>query len=405
MNILVLGIDGYIGWSLSLHLAEKGHTITGIDNFSRRRLVEEVGGSSATPILDMERRIQFTRSVYGEKIRFIEGDVSSYKFLSDVMKSSRPDAIVHLAEQPSAPFSMMDVEKAAYTQQNNVIGTLNLLFAMRDVCPDAHLVKLGTMGEYGTPDVDIPEGSFDIEFNGRKAKLMFPREPGSFYHASKVHDTHNIMLACRIWGLRSTDIMQGVVYGTRTHEIQPQKIPETVTRFDFDEVFGTAINRYCAETVIGHPLTVYGKGGQTRGFLALVDSIQCLTLICENPPNKGEYRVFNQIDEVYNVKQLAEIVQRLALKKGIHVEVSHLPNPRKEAEDHYYRVEARHLRSLGFKPTRTLEQEVEMMLDDLYVFRDRIKMNEKSIKPRTTWTGKKMLMQTGQIHSQDTHRR
>ena len=216
---------------------------------------------------------------------------------------------------------------------------------------------------------------------------MFPRYPGSFYHCSKVHDTYNIMLACRIWGLRSTDVMQGVVYGTRTQEINPSENAAMCTRFDFDEVFGTAINRYCAEAVIGHPLTVYGKGGQTRGFLALVDSIQCLTLISENPPAKSEYRVFNQIDESYNVQELAEKVQKVGNRKGLSVNVEHVPNPRKEAEEHHYKVEAKHLRTLGFKPTRTLEQELDLMLDDLLESKDRIKEKEKAIEPKTTWQG------------------
>lgn len=399
LNILILGMDGYIGWSLALHLAEKGNRVTGIDNFSRRRTVEEIGSWSATPIHSMEKRMQVAKANYQERIRFHEGDLVDYKFVSDVIKSCKPDAIVHLGEQPSAPYSMIDVAHAVYTQQNNVIGNLNLLFAMRNFSPDAHLVKLGTMGEYGTPPLDIPEGFFEVEYNGRRANMMFPRQPGSFYHASKVHDTFNIMLACRIWGLRSTDIMQGVVYGTRTNEINLSENPDLCTRFDFDEIFGTAINRYTAESVIGHSLTVYGKGGQTRGFLALVDSIQCLTLICENPPAKGEYRVFNQIDEVYNVTELAEIVAKVGRRNGLAVEVAHVPNPRHEAENHHYKVEARHLRNLGFKPTRSLEQEVGLMLEDLTPFKDRIKEKEQVIDPKTTWSNGQSLEEGIQNYS------
>jgi UDP-sulfoquinovose synthase len=386
MNILILGMDGYIGWSLSQHLAEIGNKVVGVDNFSRRRTIEEIGSWSATPIASMEKRMDHAKLLYQDRIKFHKGDLTDYNFISAVLKSFKPDAIVHLGEQPSAPYSMIDVAHAVYTQQNNVIGNLNLLFAMRDYCPDAHLVKLGTMGEYGTPPLDIPEGFFEVEYNGRRANIMFPRQPGSFYHCSKVHDTINIMLACRIWGLRSTDIMQGVVYGTRTNEINIQENPDLCTRFDFDEAFGTAINRYCAEAVIGHPLTVYGKGGQTRGFLALVDSIQCLTLICENPPEeKGEYRVFNQIDEVYSVRELAEVVQRVGMTLGLSIQIEHVPNPRKEAEEHYYKVEAKHLRRLGFKPTRTLEQELGLMLTDLLTCKDRIKKKEYVIDPKTSW--------------------
>jgi UDP-sulfoquinovose synthase len=385
MNVLILGMDGYIGWSLGLHLAEKGNKVVGVDNFSRRKMVEEIGSWSATPIQTMERRMHAARAVYQDRLRFHEGDITDYKFVADVLKTTKPEVIVHLGEQPSAPYSMIDIEHAASTQQNNVIGTLNLLFAMRDYSPDAHLVKLGTMGEYGTPPVDIPEGFFEVEHNGRKAKLMFPRYPGSFYHASKVHDTFNVMLACRIWGIRSTDVMQGVLYGTRTDEISPSENSEFCTRFDFDEIFGTAINRYCAEAVIGHPLSVYGKGGQTRGFLALVDSIQCLTLISENPPDKGEYRVFNQIDETYDVTGLANAVKKIGERKGLTIDIQHVPNPRKEAEEHHYKVEAMHLRNLGFKQTRTLEQELDLMLDDLMNFKSRIKQKENVLTPKTMW--------------------
>lgn len=392
MNVLILGMDGYIGWSLAQHLAEKGNKVVGVDNFSRRKTIEEIGSWSATPIASMEKRMNLARAIYQDRIRFHEGDLCDYNFVADVLKTTKPDAIVHLGEQPSAPYSMIDIQHAAYTQQNNVIGNLNLLFAMRDYAPEAHLIKLGTMGEYGTPPIDIPEGFFDIEYNGRKANVMFPRKPGSFYHASKVHDTYNIMLACRIWGLRSTDIMQGVVYGTRTNEINPSENPEMCTRFDFDEVFGTAINRYCAEAVIGHPLTVYGKGGQTRGFLALVDSIQCLTLIAENAPQKGEYRTINQIDESYNVTKLAEVVKTVGERKGLAVNIEHVPNPRKEDEEHHYKVEANLLRHMGFRPTRTLGEELDLMLDDLMVCKDRIKEKEHAINPKTTWTsGNKLI--------------
>jgi UDP-sulfoquinovose synthase len=408
MNILILGMDGYIGWGLSLHLLTKGHRVMGIDNFSRRKNVSEIGSWSAIRIRNMGTRVETVRRtlstqnylgsppVGDNRFSFLEGDLCDYDFLSSVLKTFRPETIVHLAEQPSAPFSMIDVWHAVYTQQNNVLGTLNLLFAMKEYCPDAHLVKLGTMGEYGTPPVDIPEGFFEIEYHGRKGTLMFPRNPGSFYHASKVHDTQNIMLACRIWNLRSTDIMQGVVYGTRTEEINPldnSRLSSNLhTRFDFDEYFGTVINRYCAEAVIGYPLTVYGKGGQTRGFLALVDSVQCLTLICENPPEEGEYRVFNQIDETYNVRELADIVQKVATKKGLSVVIEHRENPRKEAEKHYYKVEAQHLKRLGFRPTRSLENELDLMLEDLMMFKERIKKKEHVIAPKTTWAGKTQLM-------------
>src|SRR6266571_6668553 len=271
MRVLVCGIDGYLGWPLSLSLASRGFEIYGIDNFPRRRNVGEVGSCSALPIIGMEDRLSAAQRILGTKLTFVDGDLRNYRDVAKVVKESRPDAIVHLGEQPSAPYSMIDQEHAVFTQGNNVVGTLNILFAMRELAPNAHLVKLGTMGEYGTPGIDIPEGFFDIEYRGRKALLPFPRQAGSFYHLSKVHDSANVALACRIWGLMSTDVMQGVVYGTRTSEITDNKL---MTRFDFDEVFGTVINRFCAQAVIGYPLTPYGKGRQRRGFIAVVDSIQ-----------------------------------------------------------------------------------------------------------------------------------
>jgi UDP-sulfoquinovose synthase len=385
LRALILGMDGYIGWSLALHLADQGNYVVGLDNFSRRKNVDEVGSQSAIPIQTMELRMHRAKEKYGNNLHFHPGDLTSYKFISDVIRLSKPDLVVHLGQQPSAPYSMIDAEHACYTQTNNVIGTLNLLFAMRDNAPEAHLIKLGTMGEYGTPDLDIPEGFFDVEYKGKKSRVMFPRQPGSYYHASKVHDSHNIMLASRIWGLRCTDIMQGVVYGTRTHEVNPLEYPDTATRFDFDEFFGTAINRYCAQAVVSHPLTVYGKGSQRRGFLALIDSIQCLALLSENPPKRGEYRVVNQIDEVYSLSGLAEKVRKVGAKRGLPVKINHVENPRIEAEEHHYVVESTYLRKLGFRPTRRLEGELDLMLEDLMPFKDRIIEKSSAIRPRTTW--------------------
>jgi UDP-sulfoquinovose synthase len=303
--------------------------------------------------------------------------------LADVIKQTHPDSIVHLAEQPSAPFSMIDRNHAIYTQHNNIEGTLNVLYAMKEIVPDSHLVKLGTMGEYGPPNIDITEGFFEVEFRGRKDILPFPRQPGSMYHLSKVHDSANIMFACRVWNLCSTDIMQGIVYGTRTHEMVDDSL---MTRIDFDESFGTVINRYCAEAVIGLPLTPYGEGKQKRGFIDLIDSIQCLTIAIENPAAKGEYRVFNQLDEVYSIAELAEKVVKVALKRlGMDVKIKNLQNPRVEREQHYYTVDHEHLRNLGFKPTRTVEETVEIMLKDLSEYKDRILEKSEAILPKTTW--------------------
>jgi len=305
-----------------------------------------------------------------------------YRFVRGIVNKYKPDTIVHLGEQPCAPYSMIDVEHAVSTQTNNIVGTLNLLFAMHETSPHTHMLKLGTMGEYGTPNIDIPEGFFEIEYRGRKDKLPFPRQAGSWYHQTKVHDTHNIMFACKIWDLRSTDIMQGVVYGTRTDDMVDDRL---LTRFDFDEVWGTALNRFCAQAIIGHPLTPYGGGGQTRGFIALRDSMQCLTLATENPPEKGEYRVFNQFDETYSVNELAKKVQKIGKKLGYDVKIKNPENPRLEAEKHYYNPDHEKLYKLGFKPIHPLEEALEEMFKDLERFKDRILAKKERIMPTIYW--------------------
>ena len=382
MKILICGMDGYIGWPLALHRLKLGDEVIGIDNFSRRKNVDEIGSWSATPILSMEKRMSNLKQEYSDKINFFAGDLTNPDFANDIVRKFQPTAIVHLAEQPSAPYSMIDQKHTVYTQHNNVIGTLNLLFAIKNHSPKSYLVKLGTLGEYGTPGIDIPEGFFEIEFRGKKATLPFPKQAGSWYHLSKVHDTNNITLACKLWGLCSTDIMQGVVYGTRTNEIKEDK---NLTRFDFDEVFGTVINRFCAQAVIGCPLTLYGIGKQTRGFLALVDSIQCISLLIDNPPEKSEYRVVNQFDERYQIIELAEKVKKIGNKKGLDVQVDKVQNPRVESEEHYYKVDHQKLLDLGFKHTRSLDDEIEIMLEDLMSNKDRILEKKDSIIKGVTW--------------------
>jgi UDP-sulfoquinovose synthase len=382
MNVLILGIDGYIGWGLAMHLAKAGHKVSGIDNLSRRKSVHELHSDSALPILDMNERIQAFKRIHGQDITFYEGDLLDYELVSDVFRDTKPDSVVHLGEQPSAPFSMIDRKHAIDTHHNNVEGTLNVLYAMKEISPDSHLVKLGTMGEYGTPNVDIPEGFFELEYNGRKDHLPFPRLPGSMYHLTKVHDSANTHFACRIWKLRATDIMQGVVYGTRTAEMVDDTL---LTRFDFDECFGTVINRYCAEAAIGHPLTPYGAGKQKRGFIDLIDSIQCLRIAVENPAQKGEYRVFNQLDEVYSIGELAGLVVQAGKSIGLEIKVHHLPNPRVEKEEHHYNVIHDHLKNLGFKPTRQIMETITIMLRDLLKNKDRIAHYSDAILPRTSW--------------------
>ncbi len=385
MKVFIAGIDGYLGWPLAQYLTARGHRVAGNDMFYRRQWVAEIGSHSAIPVYDLPERQRAFRDRYGCDLIFRQGDLLDYQFLKSFLEDFQPDAIVHLAEMPSAPYSMIDQAHAAFTQHNNVIGSLNLLWAMKEVCPEAHLVKLGTMGEYGTPNIDIPEGFFEIEFRGRKDRLPFPRQAGSFYHWSKVHDSNNTMFACKIWGLKATDIMQGVVFGTSIDEMGGN--PRLYSRLDFDQCFGTAVNRFCCQAVIGHPLTLYGAGGQTRGFLPLRDSMQCLTITIENPPTAGEYRVFNQFEECYSVEELAYMVQAVGNEAGLNVEVHHYDNPRKELDKHYFNPDRQHLINLGYQPTHDVRAEMRLMLRDLIPYRDRIAEKQDILIPDIRWDG------------------
>ncbi|MGH3047636.1 MAG: NAD-dependent epimerase/dehydratase family protein [Gaiellaceae bacterium] len=381
MRVLILGGDGYLGWPTAMRFSGSGHDVAVVDNFARRRWVEEAGSHSLTPIATLEERIEAWSEVAGKRIDSYIGDLAEGTFVADVLCDYEPEAIVHYGEQPSAPWSMKSVDHAVVTQSNNVIGSLKLLWAMREHAPQAHLVKLGTMGEYGTPDIDIEEGFIEIEHKGRRDTLPFPKLPGSLYHLSKVHDSHNIHFACRVWGLRATDLNQGVVYGIETPETRLDE--RLLTRFEYDELFGTALNRFAVQAVIGHPLTVYGKGGQTRGFLNIVDTLQCVTLTAANPPAPGEYRVFNQFTEVFNVADLAEKVRHAGAELGIEVQVDHVSNPRLEMEEHYYNPTHTKLLSLGLQPTMLSETLIESMLEVIRRHRDRVMADV--IDPVTQW--------------------
>ena len=387
VRVFIAGVDGFLGWPLAQYLSARGHEVAGADNMFRRRWVAEMGSWSAIPITPMSERLQTFKKGINRELAFWEGDLRDYGFVEAIIGQYQPDAIVHLGECPSAPYSMIDVEHATFVQLNNITTTFNLLFAMRDIRPDAHMVKLGTMGEYGTPKVDIPEGFFEVEFRGRRDRLPFPRQAGSWYHWSKVHGSNNIMFACRLWNLRATDVMQGVVFGTRIDEMGDDE--RLATRLDFDQAFGTSVNRFCCQAVIGHPLTPYGKGHQRRGFLPLRDSMQCLTLAIENPPKGGEYRVFNQFQEVYDVTELANKVQKVAGSLGLEVEVRNLENPRQELEDHYYNPDHQHLLDLGYKPTYEVEAELSIMLRDLMRHRDRIEAKSEVLIPDVQWSGRR----------------
>jgi UDP-sulfoquinovose synthase len=391
MRVFIAGIDGYLGWPLAQYLTRRSHDVAGMDLFLRRKWVEEIGSHSALPVYSMEERLAAFRECYGKTLRFDEGDLLDYPFLKKSLAEFQPDAIVHLGEMPSAPYSMIDQAHSVFTQQNNVIGSLNLLWAIKEICPNAHLVKLGTMGEYGTPNIDIPEGFFEIEFRGRKDRLPFPRQAGSFYHWSKVHDSNNAMFACKIWGLRATDIMQGVVFGTYIDEMGDD--PRLRSRLDFDQCFGTAINRFCCQAVIGHPLTLYGKGGQKRGFLPLRDSMQCLTIAIENPPQAGDYRVFNQFEECYTVEELAVMVQQVGQDIGLEVGIHHYQNPRIEKDEHYYQPDRQNLIQLGYHPSHDVKAEMQIMLKDLIPHQGRILAKREILLPDIHWDGTRSRVQ------------
>jgi UDP-sulfoquinovose synthase len=382
MKVLVTGIDGYSGWPLALHLLSRGHAVSGLDNFVTRKRVKEVGSHSATPIPSFPSRLAAVRSKLGKEISFHKGDLADYEFVEEVLRTERPDAIVHLAEQRSAPYSMIDVHHAVSTQAENLTGTLHLLYAMKEHAPTAHLVKMGTMGEYGTPNVDIPEGFFEVDYRGRHDRLPFPRNAGSWYHWSKVFDSGDVMFACKIWSLKATDVMQGVIYGTRTPEITD---PKLLTRFDFDEVWGTALNRFCVQTTLGLPITPYGEGHQTRGFIALEDSVQSLRIAVENPPAGPEYRVWNQFDAAYSVNQLAEEVRKIGEEMGLHPTIEHPPDPRVEAERHYYVPIHEELPKRGYVRTQELPAVIREILTDLKRYRKRLEARKEAVHLGVSW--------------------
>ena len=381
MRVAVLGGDGYCGWATALYLSNKGHSVAIADNFSRRQWDHELGVQTLTPIRPLSDRLRIWQELTGNTIQSFVGDVTEYDFLSSVIKDFEPEAVVHFAEQRAAPYSMIDRKHAVFTQVNNVVGTLNLLFALREFQPDCHLIKLGTMGEYGTPNIDIEEGYITIEHNGRKDTVPYPKQPGSFYHLSKVHDSHNIMFTCRVWGLRATDLNQGVVYGTMTDEVALHE--GLINRFDYDEVFGTVLNRFCVQAAIGHPLTVYGKGGQTRGFLDIRDTVHCIEIACLNPAARGECRVFNQFTEQFSVLEIAHLVQAAADKLGRKVEIDHLPTPRVEAEEHYYHAKHSKLIDLGLTPHILSESVIDSLLGIAVKYRDRI--DSSLFLPQVNW--------------------
>jgi UDP-sulfoquinovose synthase len=378
MRILILGGDGYLGWPQAMYLSHKGHEVAVFDSFMRRKADLEFGFDSLTPIQPLYTRVAAWKEVTDKTIEMFIGDTMDYDILSRVFKEFQPEAVVHFAEQRTAPYSMIDREHANFTMINNVVGTMNVLYAIKDFAPECHLVKLGTMGEYGTPNIDIEEGFLEIEYKGRKDVLPYPKQPGSFYHLTKVHDSHNILFCCKVWGIRSTDLNQGVVYGVETAET---KLDERLwTRFDYDQLYGTALNRFCSQAAVGYPMTVHGKGGQTRGYLNIRDTVRCIELALLNPPDRGEYRVFNQFTERFSVMELAHLVAEAGRTLGLDPQIQSLPNPRVEAEEHYYNATHTKLLDLGLEPHFLSETILESLM--------------KIAMEQTDWVDKRLIAPT-----------
>ncbi len=378
MRILVLGGDGYLGWPTALHLSERGHEVAVADNFIRRQYDHELGVESLVPIEPLHVRTRAWQDISGRSIGGFVGDLTDAEFTYRIVRDFRPETIVHFAEQRSAPYSEIDRAHAVYTQTNNVVGTLNLLYAIAELDRDVHLVKLGTMGEYGTPDIDIEEGWLQVNHKGRSDRMLYPKRPGSFYHLSKVHDSHNIEFACRAWGLRATDLNQGIVYGQETPQTAAD--PRLATRFDYDAIFGTVLNRFVVQAVLGQPLTVYGEGGQTRGIIDIRDTVECIRLASERPAEPGEFRVFNQMTESMSVAEIAKVVSNCYPGD---VEIDYLENPRVEAGNHYYNVVHTGLVGLGLEPHRLSDT----LISSLFAVAERHKRRADlaALRPTVDW--------------------
>lgn len=381
VKILILGGDGYLGWPTAMYLSAKGHDLCIADNYFKRKVETELGIKPLVPVPDLKERTRVWEDAAGKTIQVRIGDVCDYPFLASVFREFEPESVVHFAEQPSAPYSMIDRDKAVFTLTNNLIGTVNTIYALKEFAPQAHLVKLGTMGEYGTPNIDIEEGFLEVEHNGRRDRMLFPKKPGSIYHMSKVHDSDELYFAARIWDLRITDLNQGPVYGIETEE--PQLNPLLATCFYYDEIFGTVLNRFTVQAVKGIPLTVYGKGRQVRGYLNLRDVLQCVELAVKNPAQKGEFRVLNQFTEQLSVLDLAERVQKVAQHLGYTVKIQSIQNPRKEAEEHYYNAQHTGLLELGLKPSYLSDEIIERFLHVVETNKENILVNR--IMPKITW--------------------
>lgn len=382
IRILILGGDGYLGWPTAMYFSNRGHDVTVADNYFRRNAAIELDCEPLKPMPNLIQRAKIWEEVTGKKIEVHIGDITNYEFLLSVFKKSNPDTLIHYAEQPSAPFSMMDRNRSAFTIQNNLISTLNIVYAVKEVNPDCQIIKLGTMGEYGTPDIDIEEGWIEIKHKSRKDTFLFPRQASSLYHTTKIQDTDLLWFYVRTWGLRVTDLMQGPVYGIYTDESKRDE--RLLTHFNYDEVFGTVINRFIVQAIAGYPLTIYGNGGQTRGYLNLMDIMQCVYLSAMQPAGQGELRIFNQVTEVFSVNELAANVQSAAKKLGYEVNINNMENPRKEKEEHYYNPKYTGLLEIGLKPHYLTDEVLEDLFKAVEKYKENI--NRNAIFRGVKWT-------------------
>ncbi len=362
-HILILGGDGYLGWPTAMRFSNCGYDVTVVDNYFRRNACTELDVGMLYPVPTLVQRARIWRELTGKEIKVVIGDLTDpnimrslfsgpveYAWALDKRFAGIPETVIHYAEQPSAPYSLINYKYANITVANNLLVTNNLMFAVRDFARDAHIIKLGTMGEYGTPNIDIEEGWIEIEHKGRRGKFLFPRQASSLYHTTKIMDTDLLWFGVRMWDLRVTDLMQGPVYGIETEESALTSDSSLLTIFNYDEIFGTILNRFIVQAIADYPLTVYGKGGQTRGYLNIRDTLQCVHMSEKTPAAKGQLRIFNQIMETFSANELAEKVQRVGGTLGYSVRIDHLENPRKEAEEHYYNPTYQGLVEIGVEP-------------------------------------------------------
>ena len=382
MRVLILGGDGYLGWPTAMAFRRAGHDVLVVDNYLRRKIAADTDSEALMPNPRLPERSEIFRQITGREIAFAEGDCCEFSFLSDVMRKFAPDTVVHYAEQPSAPYSMIGYEEARTTLSNNLLATFNLIWAVIKHAPECHIIKLGTMGEYGTPNIDIEEGWIEITHKGRSDKFLFPRQAGSLYHTTKVLDTDLLWFYVRVYGLRATDLMQGPVYGLSTDEADLDE--RLLPNFHYDDIFGTVVNRFLVQAIVAMPLTVYGKGGQTRGYLNIRDTLQCIMLAAVNPAAEGELRIFNQFTETFSVLDLAKRIQQVGASMGLQVRIENIANPRKEKEEHYYKPAHSGLMDLGLKPHLMTDDVLGAMFDRIARYRDRVVVER--ILPRVRWS-------------------